>query len=521
MEKYDKIVIDQNVNFNEMVNTMSLEKTVDLLHHTHNIKDMVFSNGKTISEIESNADMLLSNIDDITNTIDRINKSLEDSNSKIDLLQSETDEFKNNDINSLRELIKSASDLIKENNKNLYEYLVSINDYKNKIQDYLNKLDKFDSVNVDDVKSIIERLYSRIDYINALLNSVKDETTLINNLNTKVENLSLKISETSELLNNADEKYYTDIINTINSIKDTISKTASKIDEINSYDDSKLVKTINRQTARIDSMRKSIEKLAVSIDNDTKKFVHNGVLTDVVAEVKSPRLKISKDGDSTILTAVSKDLEEKSVVIKPVPEYEHVASDMSNFIAKDNKEYYHPKSNYHPATKKYTDGIFNSLSSDESFLTENGINGLRYFNDKLEYLNPVSKVWEQIVVSGTDNLTFIPDDLILFHGEYNPDSKTCSILLSGPEDTIIDEQTVCSVESIKLVKKINSCPDTEDDGETILVLNRDEFNKYSNECFIDTITEEDVNQVFYKAFIKSSSGITNDSDNNVLIIDIA
>lgn len=85
---------------------------------------------------------------------------------------------------------------------------------------------------------------------------------------------------------------------------------------------------------------------------------------------------------------------------------------------------------------------------------------------------------------------------------------------SAPNDTVIDDQTLCTVNKVMVRRKAGSAPTGLEDGTLVLELNRSAMNNYASTPYEDTGLTNGT-QYYYRFFSCSDHGIWNVSPENI------
>lgn len=139
----------------------------------------------------------------------------------------------------------------------------------------------------------------------------------------------------------------------------------------------------------------------------------------------------------------------------------------------------------------------NHIDSDVN--VQDGVHGIRFLNDKLEYFN--GSDWIEIKTGGGG----LPPNNV---SDLNASIGNTEITLtwSDPNDTVIDGQTLVTWKGTKLVRKAGSYPVDETDG--VLIIDNQVRNQYASEGFIDSGLTNGVTY-YYQAFPYSDQGAVN------------
>lgn len=172
-------------------------------------------------------------------------------------------------------------------------------------------------------------------------------------------------------------------------------------------------------------------------------------------------------------------------------------------------------------TVTFTDGTSQvigtlNINIQTDLLTEEGFGNIRYYNGKFEYND--NGTWKTIVVTNNNLLLEIsPSPMLNIRAKYNSELGKNVITMILPNDTIIDNQTVCYVEKVIIRRKKDSLPTDINDGELALTLKRKDFERYQLTGYVDescSAVEGDI--WYYRAFPTSTLGLVNTlEDTNV------
>ena len=138
--------------------------------------------------------------------------------------------------------------------------------------------------------------------------------------------------------------------------------------------------------------------------------------------------------------------------------------------------------------------------------TEEGVHGIRWFNDKLEFFD--GSDWIEIETGGGG----VPPSNVI-----NPSiivgNSQLTIKWDDPEDTVVDGQLISTWAGTKLVRKVGSYPTNEKDG--IVLVDNKVRGAYSSTGFVDSGLTNGVTY-YYQLFPYSDQGAVNRNEANRL-----
>ena len=92
-------------------------------------------------------------------------------------------------------------------------------------------------------------------------------------------------------------------------------------------------------------------------------------------------------------------------------------------------------------------------------------------------------------------------------------SNGIKLYICGPEDSVVNRQTLCTVAGVKVVRSTTTYPKTPGDGTLILDLKREDLKKYASDPYLDTNVAQGTTY-YYSAFPYSDNGVFNYSEKN-------
>ena len=96
-----------------------------------------------------------------------------------------------------------------------------------------------------------------------------------------------------------------------------------------------------------------------------------------------------------------------------------------------------------------------------------------------------------------------------------PGDKCVKICFGEPENTVIDNQLICTVKGVTIVRKQGSMPESITDG--VVVLQNEEIGKYKDTPFVDSGLTNDVDY-YYRFFSYSDHGVYNLNAENAKVV---
>ena len=143
---------------------------------------------------------------------------------------------------------------------------------------------------------------------------------------------------------------------------------------------------------------------------------------------------------------------------------------------------------------------------DNEINTEEGVHGIRWFNDKLEFFD--GSDWIEIETGGGG----VPPSNVI-----NPSiivgNSQLTIKWDDPEDTVVDGQLISTWAGTKLVRKAGSYPTNEKDG--VVLVDNKVRGAYSSTGFVDSGLTNGMTY-YYQLFPYSDQGAVNRNEANRL-----
>lgn len=148
--------------------------------------------------------------------------------------------------------------------------------------------------------------------------------------------------------------------------------------------------------------------------------------------------------------------------------------------------------------------------TDKTVNGENGVHGLRFFNDVLQFYNEETESWVDIETSGGGGIA--PSNAV--DPKIKVGNGKLTISWGDPGDTIIEGQTICTWKGTKLVQKVGAYPENIKDG-TVLVDNQVLDTYKTNGFVINGLTNGTT--YYFALFPYSDKDAVNENEANRLI----
>lgn len=152
-----------------------------------------------------------------------------------------------------------------------------------------------------------------------------------------------------------------------------------------------------------------------------------------------------------------------------------------------------------------------------NFLTKDGFGNLRFYNGVFQYYNTDTSAWTDCEVTDKNSyiLQMVPQEMKRVLGWYDPDESRYKLLFEEPADTVIDGQVATVVDSIYVMRKLGSMPQSIQDGVCVEVIERSAFGSYKYTPYVDTTFKPADGAIwYYKLIPHSTSGFYNTSNTN-------
>ena len=117
--------------------------------------------------------------------------------------------------------------------------------------------------------------------------------------------------------------------------------------------------------------------------------------------------------------------------------------------------------------------------AEKTVCDEAGIHGIRYFNNRIQIKSEDGE-WGNAKTGGSG---IAPSNMIKFAARGN--NEKVYLYIQGPNDTVVDGQLLCTVAGVKIVRSYAGYPLTEDDGNEVIDIKKEDFSKYSENPFTD------------------------------------
>lgn len=156
-----------------------------------------------------------------------------------------------------------------------------------------------------------------------------------------------------------------------------------------------------------------------------------------------------------------------------------------------------------------------NVDVEADFLTSGGFGNLRYYNGHFQYYNDGQWIDTSITPDNVYIMNMSPQPMQFIMGVYDKNINRYKLKFKEPQDTVIEGQVACVVESVLIRRKKNGVPTSETDGEFVANIPRSQFGNYEYNWFVDETFNPKSDEVwYYKAFPLSTTGFYNVSNLN-------
>ena len=132
----------------------------------------------------------------------------------------------------------------------------------------------------------------------------------------------------------------------------------------------------------------------------------------------------------------------------------------------------------------------------------------------LKYYNPTEAKWVAIT-SSSSGTGIRPQAMKSIYGTYDIALGKYKLKFEEPSDTVVDGQTLCTVEKVIIVRKKDSEPSSVSDGTIVATISSEDFGTHVDTFLIDDALSPEIGDIYYyKAFPLSDGGLYNTSSSN-------
>ena len=132
----------------------------------------------------------------------------------------------------------------------------------------------------------------------------------------------------------------------------------------------------------------------------------------------------------------------------------------------------------------------------------------------LKYYNPTEAKWVAIT-SSSSGTGIRPQAMKSIYGTYDIALGKYKLKFEEPSDTVVEGQTLCTVEKVIIVKKKDSEPSSVIDGTIVATISSEDFGTHVDTFLIDDALSPEIGDIYYyKAFPLSDGGLYNTASSN-------
>lgn len=129
----------------------------------------------------------------------------------------------------------------------------------------------------------------------------------------------------------------------------------------------------------------------------------------------------------------------------------------------------------------------------------------------LKYYNPTEAKWVAIT-SSSSGTGIRPQAMKRIYGTYDMDLGKYKLKFEEPSDTVVEGQTLCTVEKVIIVRKKDSEPSSVSDGTIVATISSEDFGTHVDTFLIDDALSPNIGDIYYyKAFPMGDGGLYNTS----------
>ena len=153
-----------------------------------------------------------------------------------------------------------------------------------------------------------------------------------------------------------------------------------------------------------------------------------------------------------------------------------------------------------------------NINVQADFLSFDGFGKLRCYNGVVQFYDSSTESWVDTKLT-PDNIwimNMMPQEMKSIYGIYDIDLGKYKLKWEEPDDTVINNQSVCMVDKVIIRRKLGSVPIDENDGDLVITVKRKDFGKYKNNYYVDNNCSANPGDIYYyNAFPMSTTGFYN------------